>query len=158
MGAFRGSVNSRHGGNIASMGPPPVPPQHTVSVRRPHDISDRKDSGNSFNTLKKRSGSYDNRTPSPLRNAMDDVLNSLDNLELASSAASSPMKSTQQLVHPEPYNSTKPSSSMAGFGHARSQSYHPANTKLSIDLDSSPIPKSKLEPQKITNFIFVQSQ
>lgn len=70
--------------------PPPIPPHHSVSTRH------RKSFENSVGALHERTGAFTNRTPSPLRNAMDDVLHSLDNLELASSS-SSPKKLSQHL-------------------------------------------------------------
>lgn len=58
-------------------GPPPVPPPHSVPI----DSLRRSASRNSFDTSQQNVGLISERTPSPLRNAMDDVMFSLDSMQ-----------------------------------------------------------------------------
>lgn len=103
----------------------------------------------SANSLQERSGKYHDRTPSPLRNAMDDVLNSLDNLELASSVASSPTKRVGQnlrqpsspLKNQASYHSTSPSPSPTP-SRPRSES-KPNQPRASTSPSPSRSPKRK---------------
>lgn len=79
-----------HNSECFDQGPPPVPPPHSVSM----NSLKRDDSKDSFTSLSNRKGIISDRTPSPLRHAMDDVLSSLDNMQLKdpNSLGNSPVK------------------------------------------------------------------
>lgn len=60
----------------AATGPPPVPPAHSVSLKRQNnDESKDHESGSGPSRMS-------NRTPSPLRNAIEDVWSSLDSMSV----------------------------------------------------------------------------
>lgn len=71
-----------------SQGPPPVPPPHSVSL----SALRRNNSYDSIDSLSDRRGIISNRTPSPLRHAMNDVMSSLDNMQSSTILGNSPIK------------------------------------------------------------------
>lgn len=83
-----------------SIGPPPIPPPHSV----PLDTVRRRTSNDSYNSPEKHNVNF-NRTPSPLRNAMDDVMLSLDSMQLKTPVTprQSPIKdTTMEMPTPSP--------------------------------------------------------
>lgn len=64
--------------DLNETGPPPVPPPHSVSLSN----IKRDNSHDSMNSLTNRKGILSDRTPSPLRHAMNDVMSSLDKMKL----------------------------------------------------------------------------
>lgn len=81
-----------------SQGPPPVPPPHSVPLEKLR----KRDSTSSFSSEQKPNEF--NRTPSPLRNAMDDVLMSLDSMQMRTpmTPSQSPVKGPSTRAGPTP--------------------------------------------------------
>lgn len=96
-------------GFYEEQGPPPVPPPHSVPVK---SIRHRTSSQESFTSPQKREGIISDRTPSPLRNAMDDVMFSLDSMQSRTphTPSHSPIKETsleEHSSHFSPHKSTQ---------------------------------------------------
>lgn len=68
--------------------PPPVPPPHSVSL----SVLKRDNSYDSIDSLSNRRGIISDRTPSPLRHAMNDVMSSLDNMQSSTILGNSLLK------------------------------------------------------------------
>lgn len=151
IGAFRHSASAnttRPQGTHSSMslGPPPIPPPHSVSIKPQQPSTQvpegpiptaREDSSSTIkpvtaNNTAPANNAYKDRTPSPLRNAMDEVLTSLDNLKMPSST--SPVKSVEFPTKPQ----VPHASSTHTPTHGRSHSYSPTKT---LGMMASPIPQ-----------------
>lgn len=109
----------------------------------------------SLTSLQERTGVYADRTPSPLRNAMDDVLNSLDNLELASSVASSPRKGlplNRQMSYDQYQQQKRPEQILENSleHEQQSRSHSPAPVRHT-QLPPSPVSPGKSPKRKPVN-------
>lgn len=122
-----------------AQGPPPVPPPHSV----PLSSLKRDKSFESFDeSLNNRKGIVSDRTPSPLRHAMDDVMSSLNNLELLGTPANSPTKEEPPQTPAHRMSTTERQSPYTKTGHQVNPSM---DRKLSTLSNLNGIPNSDFD-------------
>ena len=120
--------------DIEPVGPPPVPPPHSVNIVSSPDPANRASQ----------------RTPSPLRNAMDDVLTSLDIMQLRT-PSQSPVKSMLEDTTPNPGLCT-PMSFSSSPRKTPSQHWSTLQSPIRA-LSSSPTKKSRSQfPHRPSDF------